>query len=103
MSDSSERLVKFSLLGQNFAFYTGASEEEMEKILALVKDQLESVGGGSKPGGTIPVGKIAVLACLNMASSHLQLEREYRQFRQQFTSKIEDINQRLDFFLAEDT
>jgi cell division protein ZapA (FtsZ GTPase activity inhibitor) len=101
MSDS-ERLVKLSLLGQNFAFYTGASEEEMEKILALVKDQLESVGGGSKPGGTIPVSKIAVLACLNLASNHLKLEQEYSQFRQRFESKIEDINQRLDFVLAED-
>lgn len=102
MSDS-ERLVEFSLLGQNFAFYTGASEEEMEKILALVREQLESVGGGSRPGGTIPVSKIAVMACLNLASSHLKLEQEYSRFRQQFTTKIEDINQRLNFVLAEDT
>jgi len=101
MSDS-ERLVNFSLLGQNFAFYTGASEEEMEKILSLVKEQLDSVGGGSKPGGTIPVSKIAMMACLNLASSHLKLQQEYSQFRQQFESKIEDINQRLDFVLAED-
>jgi len=101
MSDS-ERLINFSLLGQNFAFYTGASEEEMEKILSLVKEQLDSVGGGSKPGGTIPVSKIAMMACLNLASSHLKLQQEYSQFRQQFESKIEDINQRLDFVLAED-
>lgn len=101
MSDS-ERLVNFSLLGQNFAFYTGASEEEMDKILSLVKEQLDSVGGGSKPGGTIPVSKIAMMACLNLASSHLKLQQEYSQFRQQFESKIEDINQRLDFVLAED-
>jgi len=101
MSDS-ERLVNFSLLGQNFAFYTGASEEEMDKILSLVREQLDSLGGGSKPGGTIPVSKIAMMACLNLASSHLKLQQEYSQFRQQFESKIEDINQRLDFVLAED-
>ena len=102
MSDS-ERLVEFSLLGQNFAFYTGASEEEMEKILALVRDQLDSVGGGGKTGGTIPVSKIAVMACLNLASSHLKLEQEYHQYRQRFESKIESINERLDFVLADDT
>jgi len=101
MSDH-ERLVKFSLLGQNFAFYTGASEEEMEQILSLVREQLDSVGGEGKPGGTIPVSKIAMMACLNLASSHLKLEQEYSQFRSRFQSKIEDINQRLDFVLAGD-
>ncbi len=101
MSDS-ERLVKFSLLGQNFAFYTGASEEEMEAILALVKEQIESIGGGDKPGGTIPVSKIAVMACLNLASNNLKLKQEHSQYRQQFESKIEDLNEKLDFILAEE-
>ncbi|MEE4166487.1 MAG: cell division protein ZapA [Desulfocapsaceae bacterium] len=101
MSES-ERLVKFSLLGQNFAFYTGASEEEMENILSLVREQVESIGGGSKPGGTIPVSKIAVMACLNLASSYLKLQQEHSQYRQRFESKLEDLNQKLDFVLAEE-
>lgn len=101
MSES-ERLVEFSLLGQNFAFYTGASEDEMESILSLVQEQIESIGGGDKPGGTIPVSKIAVMACLNLASSYLKLQQEHNQYRQRFESKLEDINQRLDFVLAED-
>lgn len=101
MSES-ERLVEFSLLGQNFAFYTGASEDEMENILSLVQEQIESIGGGDKPGGTIPVSKIAVMACLNLASSYLKLQQEHNQYRQRFESKLEDINQRLDFVLAED-
>ena len=101
MSES-ERLVEFSLLGQNFAFYTGASEEEMESILSLVQEQVESIGGGAKPGGTIPVSKIAVMACLNLASSYLKLQQEHNQYRQRFESKLEDLNQRLDFVLAEE-
>ena len=31
----SERLVRFHLLGQDLAFYTGSSEEEVEQILSL--------------------------------------------------------------------
>ena len=101
MSES-ERLVEFSLLGQNFAFYTGASEEEMESILSLVREQIESIGGGGKPGGTIPVSKIAVMACLNLASNYLKLQQEHTQYRQRFESKIEDLNQRLNVVLTEE-
>lgn len=96
-----ERLVKFSLLGQNFAFYTVASEEEMEKILDLVKEQIESIGG-DKPGGTIPVSKIAVMACLNLASSYIRLQNDHDQYRETTVAKLEEINEKLDFVLPEE-
>lgn len=97
-----ERLVKFSLLGQNFAFYTAASEEEMEQILSLVKEQIESIGGGDKPGGTIPVSKIAVMACLNIASSYLKLQNEHDRYRRSTVAKLEELNDKLDFALPEE-
>lgn len=100
MSES-ERLVKFSLLGQNFAFYTAASEEEMEKILTLVKEQVESIGG-DKPGGTIPVSKIAVMACLNIASSYIRLQNEHEHYRESTVSKLEELNDKLDFMLPDE-
>lgn len=53
-----ERLVKFSLLGQDFAFYTGASDEEMEAILDLVRQQVED--SSNESGKTIQVTKVAV-------------------------------------------
>lgn len=93
----SERLVKFTLLGQKFAFYTAASEEEMEEILALVRNQVESVGG--KPGGTIQVGKVAVMACLNLASSYIKLQNEHEQYQAQTQAKLETLNDRLDTVL----
>jgi cell division protein ZapA len=96
-----ERLVKFSLLGQNFAFYTAASEEEMEKILALVREQVESIGG-DKPGGTIPVSKIAVMACLNLASNYLKLQSEHHRYRESTVAKLEELNDKLDFVLPEE-
>ena len=101
MSDS-ERLVKFSLLGQNFAFYTGASEDEMEKILSLVREQVESIGGGDKPGGTIPVSKIAVMACLNLASNYLKLKQEHSQYKEETSSKLGELSDRLDFILVDE-
>ena len=101
MSDS-ERLVEFSLLGQNFAFYTGASEEEMEKILSLVKEQIESIGGGDKPGGTIPVSKIAVMACLNLASNYIKLKQEHSGSKQNTAAKLEELSNRLDFVLVDE-
>jgi cell division protein ZapA len=101
MSES-ERLVKFSLLGQNFAFYTGASEEEMETILALVREQIDSIGGGDKPGGTIPVSKIAVMACLNLASNYLKLKQEHSQYKEQTASKLGELSDRLGFILVDD-
>ena len=99
----SERLVKFSLLGQNFAFYTGASEEEMEKILGLVREQIESIGGGNKPGGTIPVSKIAVMACLNLASNYLKLKQEHSQYKAETSSKLGELSDRLDFILVDES
>jgi cell division protein ZapA (FtsZ GTPase activity inhibitor) len=93
----SERLVEFTLLGQKFAFYTAATEEEMAAILSLVKDQIDSVGG--RPGGTIQVGKVAVMACLNMASSFIKLQNEHDQYQAQTQAKLEELNNKLDTVL----
>ena len=74
-----ERLVRFELLGQEYSFYTGASETEMEAILALVKEQVE--GGAGSARGTLPASKIAVMACLNMASKYVKLQNEFEEYR----------------------
>lgn len=74
-----ERLIRFTLLGQDYAFYTGASEEEMEKILDLVKRLIEEGSSGSK--GTIPAGKVAVMACLNIASRYIKLKKDFENYR----------------------
>ncbi|PIE69667.1 MAG: cell division protein ZapA [Deltaproteobacteria bacterium] len=95
MSDT-ERLVRFRLLDEDFAFYTEISEEEMAKILTLVRKQLED--GGSLPKGTVPANKIAMLACLRMASEYLRLEKEFTAYRKimrsrlsKMTDEIEDL------------
>jgi cell division protein ZapA (FtsZ GTPase activity inhibitor) len=76
---NSERLVKFNLLGQDFAFYTGASEEEMEAILDLVRQLVED--NSNESGKTIPVAKVAVMACLNLASRYVKLKQDFDDYR----------------------
>ncbi len=95
-----ERLVTFHLLGQEFTFYTGASEEEMQAILALVKKQIENNGG--RAGGTIPAGKVVVMACLNLASHYLRLKQDYDGYRRNTEDTLATLNEKLEMFLAAD-
>lgn len=93
-----ERLVRFHLLGQDFAFYTGSSEEEMDAILALVRKQIEDSGG--RPGGTIPVSKVAVMACLNIASRYLRLKNDHESYRKETEERIRTLSARLNATLS---
>jgi len=78
MSDK-ERLVKFELLGQEYKFYTAASEDELKAILSLVRQLVEA--GSAQITGTLPVGRVAVMACLNIASQYVKLKQEFDDYR----------------------
>ena len=77
---NSERLVEFELLGQEYKFYTGASEEEMQAILLLVRQLVETEPKTTV--GTLASGKKAILACLNIASRYVKLEQEFTDYRE---------------------
>lgn len=76
---NSERLVKFDLLGQEYKFYTAASEEELKSILSLVRQLVEN--NSAQATGTLPVGRLAILACLNIASQYVKLKQDYDDYR----------------------
>ncbi len=99
MSDQ-ERLVRFALLGQDYSFYTGASEEEMEKILDLVKKMVEDNGPGMY--GTLPTGKIAIMACLNLASRFMKLSQDFERYKDETDRKILEINTKIESALMEE-
>lgn len=92
MADS-ERLVTFNLLGQDFTFYTGASDEELDGILTLVRQQVED--GSDANQSTAPLGKVALLGCLNLASRYVRLNKEYQTYRVQNAERIDALNQKL--------
>jgi len=76
-----ERLVRFHLFGQEFTFYSNASEEEVESVVALLRLELE--GSDKISRSSVPSSKMLVLGCLRMAAKYVQLHREYHEFRQE--------------------
>jgi cell division protein ZapA len=75
-----DRLVRFNLFGQEFAFYSDAPAEEVESVIALLRHELESNEKLSR--SAVPSSKMLVLGCLRIAAKYVHLEREYGEFRQ---------------------
>ena len=90
-----ERLVQFELLGQEFAFYSGAPEEEVDEILTMVKN-LVMENCNPNTAGSIAVGKVAVLASLNIASKYVELKHEFENYRLKTDARIVTLAQRID-------
>jgi cell division protein ZapA (FtsZ GTPase activity inhibitor) len=88
-----ERLVKFELLGQEHKFYTAASEEELRAILSLVRQLVEN--DSTQASGTLRVGKVAILACLNIASRYVKLANEFEGFKRDSEERIVKLNEEI--------
>lgn len=88
-----ERLVKFELLGQEYKFYTAASEDEMRAILSLVRELIET--SSPKVTGTLPVGKVAILACFNIASRYVKLKDELEGYKKDSDERIVRLNEEI--------
>lgn len=90
-----ERLVRFELIGHEFAFYTGAPEEEVDEIIQMVTDLVQE-NSSSAASGSIPVGKIAVLASLNIASRYVELRRKFEDYKQDTEGRLARLGQQID-------
>lgn len=97
---NNERLVEFELLGNYYRFYTGASEEEMTAILALVRQLMET--GQETNVGTLATGKQAVLACLNIASRYVKLQQDFTDYKQNSNKRIARLNDEISQKLLSD-
>lgn len=86
-----ERLVRFELLGQEYKFYTASSEEELRAIFSMVRNLIETIA--PQTTGTLPVGKVAILACLNIASRHVKLMNEFEGYKRDSEERIVRINE----------
>ena len=93
-----ERLVRFQLLGQEYSFYTGAPESEVTAILDLVKELVEENMSG--PTGTIPVGKVAVLVSLNIASRYIELKSLFDGYKADTEQRITSLTRQIDSGLS---
>ena len=84
-----DRLVRFSLFGQEFSFYTDAPEQEVDSIVSFVRSELEA---DIQPGPScMPSHKILVLGCLRIAAKHMALEKEFKEFRKEQDLSIDKL------------
>ncbi len=88
-----ERLVRFELLGQEYKFYTASSEEELRTIFSMVRQLVET--NSPQTSGTLPVGKVAILACLNIASRHVKLMHEFEGYKRDSEERIIRLNEEI--------
>jgi len=95
-----ERLVKFELLGQEYKFYTASSEEELRSILSLVRQLVET--GSPQTTGTLPVGKVAIMACLNIASRYVKLTQEFEVYKRDSEDRIVRLSEEIRAILLTD-
>lgn len=93
-----ERLVNFTLLEQEYSFYTGASERELEEILSLVRDLVESSVPAQRVGN-IPVNKTAIMACLNLASRYIKLRKDFEKYKENNELRAEKMVKMIDDYL----
>lgn len=96
-----ERLVRFELIGHEFAFYTGAPEEEVDEIIKLVTDLVQE-NSASGTAGSIPVGKVAVLASLNIASKYVELKRDFNLYKKETENRLARLGKQIGEGLAEE-
>lgn len=68
-----DRLVRFTLFGQEFTFYSDASEEEVGAVIATLQQELEN--GEVSSRSSVPSSKQLVLGCLRIAAKYVQCQR----------------------------
>ena len=81
-----ERLVQFELFGQDFSFYTDASEEDVTCIIDMVRTELGEDQSGKR--APLPSNKMLILGCLKIAAKCVQLEKDFESFRIQQDESI---------------
>ncbi len=95
-----ERLVRFELLGQEYKFYTASTDEELRTIFSMVRQLVET--NSPQTTGTLPVGKMAILACLNIASRHVKLMHEFEGYKRDSEERIIRLNEEIRLKLLAD-
>lgn len=80
------RHVTLEVLGQKYSLYTEASDEDVQEILNMVKNQIEAQVGGAI--NVLPSNKAAILTSLNVASEYVKLKKDFAQHRDQMGNEL---------------
>lgn len=88
-----DRLVRFNLFGQEFAFYSDAPDNEVELAIRLLRQELE--GDEKLSRSAIPSSKMLVLGCLRLAAKYVQLEHEFQDFKKHQDQAIDQLSEKI--------
>ena len=88
-----DRLVRFHLFGQEYTFFSDAPEDEVEEIISLLQQELDS--GERLSRSAMPSSKMLILGCLRMTAKYVQLNRDYREHRRSQQQVVERLIDRI--------
>lgn len=90
-----ERLVRFALFGQEFMFYSDASESEVDNVVEILRNELEGADG--KYISTVPSSQLLVLGCLRIAAKYVKVNREFDAYRNRQGQSIDNLIDKMSF------
>ena len=88
-----ERLVSFTMFGQEFTFYSDAPEDEVQGAIDMLRDELE--GTDLAVRSTVPSSTMLVLGCLRLAGRYVNLDKEFNAFRTDQEQSVDKIINKL--------
>ena len=84
-----DRLVRFQMFGQEFNFVSDAPEQEVDAVIALLRQELE--GNEKINKSSVPSSKMLVLGCLRIAAKYVQLKSKCQETQEAQTQRIEQM------------
>ncbi|MCI5224007.1 MAG: cell division protein ZapA, partial [Candidatus Electrothrix sp. AR4] len=64
--------------GQQFSFYSDASDEEVQETITMLREELDATGSAGK--NAVPSSTQLVLGALRLAARYVDLEKEFSIF-----------------------
>jgi hypothetical protein len=74
-----ERLISFTLYGQEFSFYSDVPDDEVQEAVSMLRQELGEPDEVD-PATAVPSTTLLVLACLRIAAQHVSLKQEFDKF-----------------------
>jgi len=84
-----DRLVRFSLFGQEFTFYSDAPEADVDEVIKILRGELE--GSDGEYVSKVPSSKLLVLGCLRIAARYVRMNREFEAYRRRQGKSIDEL------------
>ena len=98
-SQSQETMTEVVILGGRYNVKSGYSPSFVERTAKLVNERMSEI---IRDGGVIPTDKVAILACMNIASELLKLQEDNQTTKDRMRKKLEKVLAVIDTCLAQE-